>query len=196
MYLCAEFIDAGTETTDTSLEWIMANLVRNPSLQEKLAEELGNSQIDKPYLKAVVLEGLRRHPPAQSLVHHAAIEDSSVGGYTIPKGMNIDYGVASVNWNAEIWRDPMEFKPERFLPGGEGEEIDVTGSKKIQMLTFGAGRRICPGMNLALLHLEFFIGNLVRKFRWEAIGEVDMTEKSELTVSMETPLSARISPRF
>ena len=196
MYLCAEFIDAGTETTYTSLEWIMANLVRKPSLQEKLAEELGNSEIDKPYLKAVVLEGLRRHPPAQFLVHHAAIEDTSVEGYTIPKGMNIDYGVASENWNAEIWRDPMEFKPERFLPGGEGEEVDVTGSKKIQMLTFGAGRRICPGLNLALLHLEFFIGNLVRKFRWEAIGEVDMTEKSEFSVSMETPLSARILPQF
>ena len=196
MYLCAEFIDAGTEPTYTSLEWIMANLVRNPSLQEKLAQDLGSREIDQPYLKAVVLEGLRRHPPGQLLISHAAMEDTSVGGYTIPKGMSINYGVAIVNWNEKIWRDPMEFKPERFLPGGEGEEIDVTGSKKIQMLTFGAGRRICPGMNLALVHLEFFIGNLVRRFRWEAVGEVDMAEKNEFTVKMETPVSARISPRF
>ena len=63
MYLCAEFIDGGTETTYSSLEWIIANLVRNPCLQEKLAEELGNSEMDKPYIKAIVLEGLRRHPP-------------------------------------------------------------------------------------------------------------------------------------
>ena len=121
MYLCAEFIDIGTETTGTSLVWIMANLVRNPNLQEKLAEELGNNKVGKPYLKAVVLEGLRCHPPGQSLIHHAAIEDTSVGGYTIPKGMNVDYGVTSVNWNAEIEEKREEEKKKRRIQRLKGE---------------------------------------------------------------------------
>ena len=105
MYLSAEFIDAGTETTYSSLEWIMAKLVRNPCLQEKLAEELGNSEMDKPYLKAIVLEGLGRHPPKKLLISHAVMENTSVGGYTIPKGMKINHGVASVNWNQKIWNE-------------------------------------------------------------------------------------------
>ncbi|GKF50825.1 cytochrome P450 89A2-like protein, partial [Tanacetum coccineum] len=71
--LCGEFFNAGTETTTTSLHWIMANLVKYPHIQSKLYDEIVTLDLESvineedlkkmPYLKAVVLEGLRRHPP-------------------------------------------------------------------------------------------------------------------------------------
>ncbi|WRX24748.1 Cytochrome P450 - like 10 [Theobroma cacao] len=79
--LCAEFLNAGTYPTSTALQWIMANLVKYPLIQEKLymeikgvvgdaAEEVKEDDLHKmPYLKAVILEGLRRHPPAHFLFH-------------------------------------------------------------------------------------------------------------------------------
>ncbi|KAF5934717.1 hypothetical protein HYC85_025846 [Camellia sinensis] len=103
----------------------------------------------------------------------------------------------------------MEFKPERFLTnsggnGGEGEGeatvvFDVTGSKEIKMMPFGAGRRICPASGLALLHLEYFVANLVWYFEWTAADgndrDVDLSEKQEFTIVMKNPLRAHISPR-
>ena len=200
--LCSEFLNAGTDTTSTALEWIMANIAKNPPVQEKLAEEVGAKTTEedlksKPYVKAVVLEGLRRHPPGHFVLPHATSEETSVGGFTIPKGTRLNFAVMKMNTDGGKWRDPMEFRPERFLPGGEGEGTDITGSKKIEMMPFGAGRRICPGMNLALLHLEYFVANLVGEFRWEPAndGEMDLSEKTEFTVVMKNPLRARISPR-
>jgi len=68
-----------------------------------------------------------------------------------------------MGWDPSVWEDPMEFKPERFL---NDETFDITGSKEIKMMPFGAGRIICPGYNLALLHLEYFVANLVWNFNW------------------------------
>ncbi|XP_006662510.1 cytochrome P450 89A2-like [Oryza brachyantha] len=206
--LCSEFLNAGTDTTSTALQWIMAELVKNPSIQSKLYEEIKSKTGDggevseedihgMPYLKAVVLEGLRKHPPGHMLVPHRAAEDMEVGGYLIPKGATVNFMVAEMGRDEEEWEKPMEFIPERFLAGGDGEEVDVTGSKAIRMMPFGAGRRICPGLNMAMLHLEYFVAVMVREFKWKEVAgdEVDFTEKREFTTVMAKPLRARLVPR-
>ncbi|GJM91217.1 hypothetical protein PR202_ga07573 [Eleusine coracana subsp. coracana] len=209
--LCSEFLTAGTDTTSTALQWIMAELVKNPSIQAKLHAEIEstcNNDDDHdevteddthamPYLKAVVLEGLRRHPPAHFLLTHKAGEDVEVGGYTIPKGAAVNFTVAEMGWDAREWDRPMEFVPERFLPGGEGDGVDVTGSREIRMMPFGAGRRICAGLGVAMLHLEYFVANLVREFEWKEVPghEVDLTETQEFTTVMKKPLRPILVPR-
>ncbi|XP_008797181.2 cytochrome P450 89A2-like [Phoenix dactylifera] len=206
--LCSEFLAGGTDTTTTALQWIMANLVKHPGAQKKLweeieatvgsdAEEIVEEDLQRmPYLKAVILEGLRRHPPAHFVVPHAVTEDVTLNGYLIPKGAAINVTTAEIGWDGKVWEEPMEFKPERFLAGGSGEGVDITGSKEIKMMPFGVGRRICPGLGLAMLHLEYFVANLVRDFEWKAVeGEVDLSEKLDLTVVMKNPLRARILPR-
>ncbi|KAM0873669.1 hypothetical protein ACQ4PT_037922 [Festuca glaucescens] len=195
--LCTEFLTASVDTTVTALQWVMANLVRQPEIQAKLRDEIDAAMADDgeedavaeedlwrmPYLKAVVLEGLRRHPPAHFLLSHAAAsasEDASLDGLRVPAATSLNFSVADVSLDEEVWSRPEEFMPERFLNGGEGAGV--------------AGRRICPGMALALLHLEYFVANLVRGFEWSTVawdGGVDLSERPEFTVTMEGPLRAR-----
>ncbi|XP_042519764.1 cytochrome P450 89A2-like [Macadamia integrifolia] len=210
--LCSEFLIGGTDTTSTALQWILANLVKHQHIQSKLSEEIegvvGPGEEIKeedlkkmPYLKAVVLEGLRRHPPAHFLVPHAVTEDTTFNGYLIPKNATtVNFTVAEISRDPQAWEDPMEFRPERFLSsivGGE-EVIDITGKKEIKMMPFGAGRRICPGLDLAMLHLEYFVANLVRDFEWKARDgeDVDLSEEIQFTVVMKNPLHALIYSRI
>ncbi|CAL5064903.1 unnamed protein product [Urochloa decumbens] len=207
--LCAEFLDAGTDTTSTVLQWIMAELIKNPTIQDKLyseitaittddKEEVCEEDVHKmPYLKAVILEGLRKHPPAHFVLPHKAAEDMELGGYLIPKGTMVNFMVAEMSRDEREWENPTEFLPERFLPGGDGEGVDVTGTKGIRMMPFGVGRRICAGLSVAMLHLEYFVANMARDFEWlEVPGhEVDFAEKNEFTVVMKKPLRPRLVPR-
>ncbi|CAO2827598.1 unnamed protein product [Amaranthus hypochondriacus] len=207
---CSEFLNAGTDTTSTALQWIMANLVKYPKIQAKLfeeirgvigeeVEEVGEDELSKmPFLKGIVLEGLRRHPPAHFVLPHTVTHETKLGGYTVPKDAVVNFLVSNMNMDPEVWEDPMDFKPERFLSAdGILEEFDITGSREIKMMPFGAGRRICPGLSLAMLHLEYYVANLVWNFEWkEVVGnEVDMSEKQEFTTVMKNPLHAHIYPR-
>ncbi|KAG5252093.1 hypothetical protein OIU78_011126 [Salix suchowensis] len=210
--LCSEFLDAGTDTTSTALQWIMANLVKYPRIQEKLFEEIqgvvdaGQEEIREddlhkmPYLKAVVLEGLRRHPPGHFVLPHAVTQDTILDGFRVPKNGSVNFMVAEMGWDAKVWEDPMMFKPERFMNSDNSidvEAFDITGSKEIKMMPFGAGRRICPGYGLAMLHLEYFLANLIWDFKWVAVDgdSVDLSEKQEFTVVMKNPLEAHVSRR-
>ncbi|XP_019191722.1 PREDICTED: cytochrome P450 89A2-like [Ipomoea nil] len=205
--LCWEFLNVGTDSTSTALQWIMANLVKHPSIQAKLYEEIvgvsgtppeGVKEEDlqrMPYLKAVVLEGLRRHPPAHFLQPHTVTEEVELEGYVIPKNSVIHFTVADLGWDPGVWEDPMEFKPERFLSGREA--FDISGNREIKMMPFGAGRRICPGLALSLLHLEYFVANLVWVFEWKGVegDDVDLSEKQVFTTVMKHPLRAHLYPR-
>ena len=211
--LCSEFLSGGTDTTSTALQWILANLVKYPHTQQRLLEEIKEVMRDReedevkeedlnqmPYLKAVVLEGLRRHPPGHFVLPHAVTEDVVLNDYLVPKNGTVNFMVAEMGWDPNVWEDPMAFKPERFLNGEKNgvESFDITGSKEIKMMPFGAGRRMCPGFNLAILHLEYFVANLVLNFEWKVPNgvEVDLLEKQEFTMVMKYPLQARISPRL
>ena len=142
-----------TDATSTALQWIMANLVKHPHIQAKLFQEI-NGVIGEGKEK-VILEGLRRHP-AYFVAYHSVTQDLTFKGYVIPKKGSINFMISHMNCNPKIWEDPMEFKPERFFNSkgnnGDDQEVfdfDITGSREIKMMTFGAGRRICPGYGLA-----------------------------------------------
>ncbi|CAL4890534.1 unnamed protein product [Urochloa decumbens] len=198
--LCSEFLNGGTDTTVTLVEWIMAELVNHPDIQAKLHDELklnDGMQAATPYLKAVVLEGLRLHPPGHFVLPHGVQSDAAeIGGYAIPKGAEVNFLVAEIGRDETVWTAAREFRPERFLPGGEGCGVDITGSREIKMMPFGAGRRMCPGYALGTHHAEYFVARLVRDLEWRpaADGEVvDMAEALDFTTVMKHPLRARIS---
>ncbi|CAK7336712.1 unnamed protein product [Dovyalis caffra] len=207
---CNEFLNAGSETTTTALQWILANLVKYPEIQEKLFMEIkgvvrdGDRVVKEEdlqkmtYLKAIILEGLRRHPPSHVVLPHAVTEDTMLNKYLVPKNGSINFMVADIGWDPKVWEDPMGFKPERFLNSSGGIAFDITGSREIKMMPFGVGRRMCPGYGLAMLHLEYFVANLIWSFEWKA-GDgdgVDLSEKQEFTMVMKNPLQVQISPRW
>ncbi|XWS65004.1 hypothetical protein CRYUN_Cryun05aG0053500 [Craigia yunnanensis] len=208
--LCIEFLNAGSATSSTTLQWIMANLVKYPRIQEKLfmeikgvvgegEEEVKEDDLQKiPYLKAVVLEGLRRHSPADVLLPRRVTRDVVLNDFLLPKNCTINFLVAEMGLDPKVWEDPMAFKPERFL-NSDGSEVDfdITCSKEIKMMPFGAGRRICPAVDLAMLHMEYLLANLVWSFAWKAVDgdDVDLSVKLEFTKVMKTPLQAHLHAR-
>lgn len=214
--LCHEFFTTGVETTITTIEWAMANIIKHPRIQKRLLDEINrvipagtntedieeNSLLNMPYLKAVIYETLRRHPPVEVLLPHSNTHgDETIGPYFIPKGSIVN-AVLDVGMDGNVWSDPNEFRPERFLvKGGEVDEfdedsVDITGNKKdVKLIPFGLGRRLCPGIGMAMLHIRYFLACLVREFEWKTIGEndeVDLTYKFAFSTVMKNQLNARI----
>jgi cytochrome P450 family 89 subfamily A len=214
--LCSEFLNGGTDTTVTLVEWIMAELVNHPDVQAKVHEEVirspssskladhGGDDIQvgqaMPYLKAVVLEGLRLHPPGHFVLPHGVQTDGAdVGGYTVPRGAELNFLVAEIGRDETVWTKAREFRPDRFLDGGEGCGVDITGSREIKMMPFGAGRRMCPGYSLGVHHAEYFVARMVRDLEWRPPVDgvaVEIAEALDFTVVMKQPLRARIIARY
>ncbi|CAL9114646.1 unnamed protein product [Musa textilis] len=157
--LCSEVMSAGTDTSATMLEWAMLHLVLDQSAQDQLYEEIvekvGRDKGRKitesdvegmSYLQAVVKETMRRHPPSHFVLSHAATRETELGGYRVPADASVEFYTAWVTENPSTWKDPGEWRPERFMEGGEGWETDITGTRSIRMMPFGSGRRICPAL--------------------------------------------------
>ncbi|KAJ9169070.1 hypothetical protein P3X46_020538 [Hevea brasiliensis] len=205
--LCSEVISAGTDTSATIIEWALLHLVQNQEIQDKLYKEIvgcvgkeglvKEEDVEKlPYLGAIVKETLRRHPPSHFLLSHAATKETELGGYTIPVGVNVELYTAWVTEDPDMWKDPGEFRPERFLEG-DGVDVDVTGTRGVKMVPFGAGRRICPAWSLGTLHVQLMLARMVHAFKWlpDPASPPDPTETFAFTVVMKNPLKAMVLPR-
>ncbi|KZV53643.1 hypothetical protein F511_25924 [Dorcoceras hygrometricum] len=205
-----EMIFRGTDTTALLTEWIMAELVLLPEVQQKLREELDYAELCKrggitdanvaalPYLQAVVKEALRVHPPGP-LLSWARLSTSEVSlsnGMVIPAKTTAMVNMWAITHDATVFDDPMEFKPERFVPEMGGTDIDVRGGD-LRVAPFGAGRRVCPGKNLGLTTVALWVAKLVHGFEWAAAeaSPVDLTEVLKLSCEMKYPLSAVVKKR-
>ncbi|KAK7303623.1 hypothetical protein RJT34_14534 [Clitoria ternatea] len=172
-HLLHDLLVAGTDTTSYTLEWAMAELLHNPTTMSKAKKELeetvglGNpieeSDIAKlPYLQAIMKETLRLHPPAPFLLPRKAKVDVELNGFTIPKGAQVLINEWAIARDSKVWDNPNMFSPERFL----GSKVDIKG-QSFQLTPFGSGRRICPGMPLAIRMLHLMLGSLINSFEWK-----------------------------
>ncbi|EPS68900.1 hypothetical protein M569_05868, partial [Genlisea aurea] len=207
--LCSEAINGGTDTSAATLEWALFHLVQNQDIQEKLFGEIVSvagknndgviteTEVERmPYLEAVVKETLRKHPPIYFLLSHAATQEMELGGYTIPADVNVEFYTGGISEDPEMWDNPTEFRPERFLTG-DGVEVDITGMRGVRMLPFGAGRRICPAWTLGVLHVNLLLAKMVQAFKWLPSPEYppSAAEIFAGTVVMKNSLRAIILPR-
>ncbi|KAK7363726.1 hypothetical protein VNO77_05878 [Canavalia gladiata] len=205
--LVSEIISAGTDTSATAVEWALLHLVMDQGIQERLYREIVEcvgkdgvvleSDVEKmPYLSAVVKETFRRHPPSHFVLSHAATAETELGGYTIPKDASVEFYTAWLTEDPNMWEDPNEFRPERFLIG-DGVDVDVTGTKGVRMMPFGIGRRICPAWTLGMLHINLLLAKMVLAFQWLPLPNAppDPAETFAFTVVMKNPLKAVIVPR-
>ncbi|XP_070046469.1 cytochrome P450 76A2-like [Nicotiana tomentosiformis] len=189
-----------SETTSSSSEWALTELLHNPEVMTKvkaeLSEVVGNrkleeSDIDKlHYMQAVIKGTLRLHPPIPFLLPRRAVQDTRFMGYDIPEDTQVFVNVWAIGRDPEFWEDPLAFRPERFLCS----KIDFKG-QCYEFIPFGAGRKMCVGLPLANRILHLALGSLLQEFDWElpeniTPNSMDMTEKIGITVRKVQPLKA------
>ncbi|EOY22276.1 Cytochrome P450 71A1 [Theobroma cacao] len=191
----------GTDTTSTTIEWLMAELLQHPNVMKKVQEEVRSvvgkkSKVDVEdinkmvYLKCVIKETLRLHPPVPLLVPRETSASVKLGGYDIPSNTTVFINAWAIQRDPNWWDKPEEFIPERF----ENVAIDFKG-QDFQFIPFGCGRRGCPGMPFGVASVEYVIANLLYLFDWklpdgEIAENLDMSELYGLTVNKKVPLQA------
>ncbi|KAL8229215.1 hypothetical protein R6Q57_014115 [Mikania cordata] len=190
---------AGTDTTSSTLEWAMTELLRHPHTMTKAKEELEeviskgkivkeNDVLRLPYLSCIVKETLRLHPTVPLLLPRKVDKQVNLSGYTIPEGTQVLVNAWAIGRDPTMWDNPLTFKPERFLDSG----LDVRG-QHFNLIPFGAGRRICPGLPLAIRMIPMMLGSLLNNFDWKIDTKIqpealDMTEKFGITLAKAKPL--------
>lgn len=187
------------------VEWVMAEILRNPNVMKKVQDELkeviGLENILEEYhlpkltyLDAVIKETFRLHPPLPLLIQRCPDESCQVAGYHIPKGSIVYMNVWAIHRDPKNWTDPLEFKPERFL---NNNIWDYNGNN-LKFLPFGSGRRICPGIPLGEKMLVYILASLLHSFEWRLPKdeEFEISDQFGLVTKKRKPLIAIPSPRL
>ncbi|KAK7853316.1 trans-cinnamate 4-monooxygenase [Quercus suber] len=188
LYIVENINVAAIETTLWSVEWGIAELVNHPEIQKKLRREIDTvlgpgvqvtepDTLKLPYLQAVVKETLRLRMAIPLLVPHMNLHDAKLGGFDIPAESKILVNAWWLANNPANWKNPEEFRPERFLE--EESKVEANGND-FRYLPFGVGRRSCPGIILALPILGITLGRLVQNFELlppPGQSKIDTSEK-------------------
>ncbi|KAJ9128521.1 hypothetical protein P3X46_034919 [Hevea brasiliensis] len=165
---------AGTETSSSTLEWAMSELLKNPKLMKEAQAEVRRvfdpkGTVDETrihelkFLKSVIKETLRLHPPLSLIARECGTS-------------------CAIGRDPKYWIQAEEFHPERFL----NSSIDYKGID-FEYLPFGSGRRKCPGISMGLANVELPLAQLLYHFDWKLASglkpeELDMTEANGLTI--------------
>ncbi|KAH0455899.1 hypothetical protein IEQ34_015931 [Dendrobium chrysotoxum] len=205
--LLMNMFTAGTDTSAVTMEMGMTRLIKNPEALNKVQEEVRQVAGDKglveesdlqhlPYLKQVIKETLRLHPPGPLLPPRESMKDAKVNGYDIPAKTMIYVDVYSIGRDPKYWEDPEVFRPERF----ENSSVNFKGSN-LEFIPFGAGRRLCPGIALAMANVELAFANMLYRFNWTlpegmTKEDVDLRPKPGLTTPKLIPLVLVATPAF
>ncbi|KAK7389248.1 hypothetical protein VNO78_24086 [Psophocarpus tetragonolobus] len=202
--LLMDMVVGGTDTSSNTIEFAMAEMMKNPDVMKRVQEELEavvgkDSLVEEShihrlsYLQAVMKETLRLHPVLPLLVPHCPSETTVVGGYTIPKGSRVFVNVWAIHRDPSIWEKPLVFDPARFLD----TKWDFSGND-FNYFPFGSGRRICAGIAMAEKTVLHFLATLVHLFDWTIPqGEkLEVSEKFGIVLKKKMPLVAIPTPRL
>ncbi|KAJ0974854.1 hypothetical protein J5N97_016819 [Dioscorea zingiberensis] len=199
--ILADVFFAGTETTAATLEWALSELMRNPRVMKKAKDEVyrvvgekkgkvvEESEIQQMhYLKCVINETLRLHPLGPLPIPRESMEECRIHIYDIPRKTRVFVNAWAIGRDPTSWENPEIFFPERF----EGSVINYRGHH-LQFIPFGAGRRMCPGMQLGIANIEIALANLLYHFNWELPNktskmDINMTESFGISVRKKLPL--------
>jgi cytochrome P450 len=177
----------------------MAEMIKDPRVLKKAQAEVregfdrrgrvDETAIDEfKYLKAIMKESLRLHPTVPLLVPRESGQVCEINGYHIPVKSRVLVNAWAIGRDPEYWTDPDKFYPERFI----GSSIDYLG-KNFEYIPFGAGRRICPGMNYGMVSVEHVLALLLYHFDWRLPNgikneELELKEEFGATMSRKGDL--------
>ncbi|CAN6441513.1 unnamed protein product [Victoria cruziana] len=202
--ILADMIVGGTDTSSTTVEWAMTELLKNPDIMRKAQHEIEeivgrDQQVEEshltnlPYVRAVIKEILRLHPILPFLVPHSPASPSKLAGFDIPVGTSVMINVWGMHRDPKYWENPSVFDPERFL---RQPDLDFRG-RSFHYIPFGSGRRICLGITLAERMTVLMLASLIHSFDWRLVeGEkLDTLEEFGIVLKKAHPLSAIPIPR-
>ncbi|CAI9106232.1 OLC1v1005342C1 [Oldenlandia corymbosa var. corymbosa] len=186
---------AGTDSSVATIDWAMSEMMKNPRIMEKAQEEVRQVFKDKgevdeesfdklKYLKSIIRETLRLHP-AGPLIIRQSNEQCKIGSYEIPAKSKVFVNVWAINRDPLYWKDADTFYPERFLL--DCSSVDYYKGASFEYIPFGAGRRICAGVQFGIANVELHLAKLLYHFDWYLPNgikpeELDMTEAAGLVV--------------
>ncbi|XP_052111378.1 cytochrome P450 71D9 isoform X2 [Arachis duranensis] len=194
-----DIFGGGSETSAHTIDWAMTEMIRDPGVMEKAQAEIRElfnriGKVDETlinelkYLKSVVKETLRLHPPAPLLLPRECGEACEINGYYIPYKSKVIVNAWAIGRDPKNWSEPEKFYPERFIDS----DIDYKGNN-FEFVPFGAGRRTCPGSTLGLLNVELALAYLLYHFDWKLPSgmkheELDMSEAFGVAVRRKKDL--------
>ncbi|XP_027341142.1 cytochrome P450 71D10-like [Abrus precatorius] len=194
-----DIFSAGTDTTFTTIEWAMSELMKNPLVMEKAQAEVRRVYNEKgyvdeqslhelKYLRSVIKETLRLHPPVPLLLPRECHERCEIKGYEIPAKSRVIVNAWLICRDPNYWIDAEKFYPERFIDSS----VDYKGVD-LQFIPFGAGRRMCPGIAFGIANIQISLANLLFHFDWKMPDgkkpeELDMSESFGLSVKRKHDL--------
>jgi cytochrome P450 len=197
----------GTDTTYITLDWGITELIMNPKIMERAQAEvrsivgerrvvMENDLHQLHYIKAVIKEIFRLHPPAPILAPRESMQEVIIDGYNIPAKTRFYVNAWAIGRDPESWENPDIFEPERFM----GSTIDFKG-QHFELIPFGAGRRSCPAITFGTANVELALAQLLHSFDWElppgvTAKDLDMTEVFGITMNRIADLIAIAKPRF
>ncbi|GJR16119.1 cytochrome P450 71A1-like protein, partial [Tanacetum coccineum] len=163
---------AGTDTTSATIEWVMTELARHPKVLKKAQNEIrgiteSKGEVEEGdlhhfhYLKAVIKETMRLHPPVPLLVPRESTQKCTLQGYDIPEKTRVLINTYAIGRDPNSWENPLVYDPERFVE----TEVDFRG-QDFRFLPFGGGRRGCPGYAFGLATIELALARLLYHFDW------------------------------
>ncbi|XP_057982234.1 flavonoid 3',5'-hydroxylase 1-like [Malania oleifera] len=207
--LLLNFFIAGTDTSATTVQWALAEMLKNPNILKHVQMEmdqvigkdrrLQESDIPNlPYLRAICKETFRMHPVVPLSLPRVATISCEVNGYHVPKDARLLINLWAIGRDPGAWNDnPLKFNPDKFL-SEKIANIEPWGND-FELTPFGAGRRICVGIRMGVAVVEYMLGTLVHSFEWRLPNEVielNMDEKFGLVLQKAESLYAIASPRL
>ncbi|KAJ4796386.1 Cytochrome P450 [Rhynchospora pubera] len=191
-----DVFSGGTETSSTIITWAMTELIKHPEVMVRAQAQIRqatseNTKFDEnalSYIKLIIKETLRMHPPAPLLLPRLCKERCQILGYTIPTGAHVIVNAWALGRNPEYWNSPDEFNPGRF----QASSIDFKG-QNFEFVPFGAGRRVCPGLEFGVAVVEETLSRLLLHFDWKLPDgmkpdDVDIAETYGLVSAKKEPL--------
>ncbi|CBI39057.3 unnamed protein product, partial [Vitis vinifera] len=188
-----DIFGGGGDTVSTAVEWTMAEMMKNPEVMKKAQAEVrrvfdGKGNVDEAgidelkFLKAVISETLRLHPPFPLLLPRECREKCKINGYEVPVKTRVVINAWAIGRYPDCWSEAERFYPERFLDSS----IDYKGAD-FGFIPFGSGRRICPGILFGIPVIELPLAQLLFHFDWKLPNgmrpeDLDMTEVHGLAV--------------
>ncbi|CAI2190740.1 7796_t:CDS:2, partial [Funneliformis geosporum] len=188
-YLNSSFMIGGTSTSINATRFLIAYVAQYQNVQRKVQEELdsivgkGNFATTKHlddlcYLQATLKEVLRLNPPFVSVLPHASTEDDIYKGYFIPKDSTILINLMGISRDPEFFSDPDAFIPERHL-----DENGILIKYDLHDISFGKGRRMCIGRDLAERNILVIISSILSLFNIEC--EIDDKIGEKIDINLE-----------